>query len=123
MKSSKTDFSDFDLPNLLINIWTLTTLFNNQFKFYLYFFSININIPLEKKNFLHLDLPNLLINIWEYTDKTNDPILIQYEKWCIEVAKQKWQPQFKKFDYVIGNLKERNKKFYDFDKFLQQTEM
>ena len=80
-------------------------------------------MPLEKKIFLHLDLPNLLINIWEYTDKTNDPILIQYEKWCIEVAKQKWQPQFKKFDYVIGNLKERNKKFYDFDKFLQQTEM
>ena len=58
----------------------------------------------------------MLINIWEYTDKPNDPILIQYEKWCIEVAKQKWQPQFKKFDYAIGNLKERNKKFYDFDK-------
>ena len=25
MKFSKIDFSDLDLPNLLINIWTLTT--------------------------------------------------------------------------------------------------
>ena len=56
MKSSKTDFSDFDLPNLLINIWTLTTLFNNQFKFYLYFFSININMPLEKKFYIWIYL-------------------------------------------------------------------
>ena len=46
-------------------------------------------MPLGKKIYLHLDLPNLLINIWEYTDKPNDPILIQYQKWCIEVAKQK----------------------------------
>ena len=57
-----------------------------------------------------------MINIWEYTDKSNDPILIQYQKWCIEVAKQKWQPQFINFDYVIRNLEERNKKFYDFGK-------
>ena len=71
---------------------------------------------LEKIFFLHLDLPNLLINIWEYADKPNDPILIQYQKWCIEVAKQKWQPQFINFDYVIRNLEERNKKFYDFGK-------
>ena len=71
---------------------------------------------LEKFFFLHLDLPNLLINIWEYADKPNDPILIQYQKWCIEVAKQKWQPQFINFDYVIRNLEERNKKFYDFGK-------
>ena len=47
-------------------------------------------MPLEEIFFLHLDLPELLINIWEYADKPNDPILIQYKKWCIEVAKQKW---------------------------------
>ena len=46
-------------------------------------------MPLEEKNYLHLDLPNLFINIWEYADKPNYPILIQYQKWCIEVAKQK----------------------------------
>ena len=57
-----------------------------------------------------------MINIWEYSDKPNDPILIQYQKWCIEVAKQKWQPQFINFDYVIRNLKGQNKKFYDFGK-------
>ena len=44
---------------------------------------------LEKSFFLRLDLPNLLINIWEYAHKPNNPILIPYQKWCIEVAKQK----------------------------------
>ena len=71
---------------------------------------------LEKKFFLRLDLPNLLINIWEYAHKPNNPILILYQKWCIEVAKQKSQPQIINFDYVFRNLKKRNKKFYDFGK-------
>ena len=63
-----------------------------------------------------MNLLFLLINIWEYTDKPNDPILIQYRKWCIEIAKQKWQPHYLDFDYVIQNLKKQNKKFYNFGK-------
>ena len=60
-----------------------------------------------------MDLPFLLINIWEYANKPNDPILIQYQKWCIEIVKQKWQPHYLDFD-VIQNLKKQNKKFYNF---------
>ena len=44
----------------------------------------------------------------------NDPIVNQYQKWCVELAKERWLPQFFDFEYVIKILKEKNKSFYNF---------
>ena len=68
----------------------------------------------SKNGFLDLDLPNLLINIWSYADYLHDPIVKQYEKWCVEAVKINWRSHYLDFDYVISNLKRKKKKFYDF---------
>ena len=69
--------------------------------------------------FSRLDLPNFSINIWEYNDEKhkNSSICRQYEKWCIEAAKRKWQDIYMDFDYVIENIKKKYKKFFNFRKF------
>ena len=60
----------------------------------------------------------MLVNIWDYNEERNSncPICNQYEKRCIEVAKSKWQAEFKDFDFVISNIKPRNKQFFSFGK-------
>ena len=72
--------------------------------------------PLLRENFEHLDIPDLLISIWEYNDekRVNCDIYRQYEKWCIEVARSKWQPEFKSFAFVISQILIQNKKFFNF---------
>ena len=40
----------------------------------------------------------------------------QYKKWRIEVAKELWMPEFLDFDYVLSNLRQQNKKHFNFDK-------
>ena len=42
-----------------------------------------------KNDFSDLDLFNLLINIWSYADHLHDPSVKRYEKWCVELAKEK----------------------------------
>ena len=69
----------------------------------------------SKSDFLNLDLPDLLLNIWCYAaDYLNDQIINQYCKWCAEAAEEQWQPDFLDFQYVIQDLKNKNKKFYNF---------
>ena len=68
----------------------------------------------SKSDFAELDLPNLLINVWSYADYMNDSVINQYQKWCVELAKERWQPQYLDFEYAIKNLKEKNKNFYNF---------
>ena len=68
----------------------------------------------SKRVFLNLDLPDLLLNIWCYADYLNDQIINQYCKWCVEAAEEQWQPDFLDFQYVIQNLKNKNKNFYNF---------
>ena len=70
----------------------------------------------SKNDFENLDLPDLLINIWDYSEYLTDPVLNQQCQWCVEVAKERWQPSFKNFQFVINNLRKRSKKFYDFGK-------
>ena len=70
----------------------------------------------SKNDFENLDLPDLLITIWDYSECLTDPVLNQYCQWCVEVAKERWQPSFKNFQFVINNLRKRNKKIYDFAK-------
>ena len=65
---------------------------------------------------LELDLKYLLINIWSYSEYLTDPVLNQYCQWCVEVGKERWQPSFKNIQFVINNLRKRNKKFYNFGK-------
>ena len=69
-----------------------------------------------KNDFENLDLTDLLINIWDYSEYLTDPILNQYCQWCVKVAKERWQPSFKNFQFAINNLRKRNKKLYDFGK-------
>ena len=75
-------------------------------------------IKLSKANFKLLDLPNPLINIWD----SNDPMHVgcsickQYKKWRIEVAKELWMPEFLDFDYVLSNLRQQNRKHFNFGK-------
>ena len=64
----------------------------------------------------NLDIPDLLINIWEYNDDDHKNCVIydQYEKWCVEIARSKWQPYFKAFSFVIAQIQIKNKNFFDF---------
>ena len=75
-------------------------------------------LKLSKSNFQRLQISDLLINIWDYNHKShlNCSICIQYEKWCLEVAKSKWQSEFLDFDYVISNIKQQSKQFFNFGK-------
>ena len=75
-------------------------------------------MKLSKANFEFLHLPNLLIDIWDYNDQThaNCPFCKQYEKWCIEAAKTHWQSELFDFDYVISNIRQQNKKLFNFGK-------
>ena len=78
--------------------------------------------PYTKQNFEHLDIPNLLINIWGYNDEDhhlnvgNCEICRQYEKWCIEKARSKWQPEFKSSPFIISQIQMQNKKLFNFGK-------
>ena len=79
------------------------------------------NLKLSIANFERLDKLNLLINIWKYNDESHDnhtdcSICKQYEQWCIEVAKSKWQDEFKSFAFVIAQIRTQNKAFFDFGK-------
>ena len=77
----------------------------------------------SKRDFQLLDLPNLLINIWEYNEprcKSQCPVCIQYEKWCIEVVQEKWKANCLDFEYVIKNFQKQNKNFYYLGKFSSQ---
>ena len=79
-------------------------------------------MKLSKANFKLLDLPNLLINIWDYNDPTHVGCSIckQFEKWCIEVAKDLLMPEFLDFDYVLSNLRQQNRKHFNFGKISLQ---
>ena len=75
-----------------------------------------MSLKFSKQSFQKLELPDLLLNIWCYADWPNDPICVQYQQWCVEVAKERWSSQYLDFDYVIENLRKQNKKFYNFGK-------
>ena len=75
---------------------------------------MSLKMKFSKSDVEELDLPDFLINVWSYADYLTDPIINQYQKWCVELAEDRWQPQFLNFEYVIKNLKIMNKKFYDF---------
>ena len=58
----------------------------------------------------------MLINIWEYNEpgcKNQCPVCIQYEKWCIEAAQEKWKAEYLDFEYVIQNLRRQNKQLWE----------
>ena len=38
----------------------------------------------------------------------------KYEIWCVEAAQEKWKLQYLNFEYVIKNLMQQNKQFYNF---------
>ena len=80
-------------------------------------------LKFSKRDFQLLDVSNLLINIWEYNErgrKNQCLVCIQYEKWCIEVAQEKWKAIYLDFEYVIKNLQKQNKSFYNFGKISSQ---
>ena len=68
----------------------------------------------SKESFAELGLPDLLLNVWEYSNYLTELILNQHCEWCVELAKEQWQPSFKNFQFVINNLRKRNKQFYNF---------
>ena len=65
---------------------------------------MSLKMKFSKSDFAELNLPNLLINVWSYADYMNNPIINQYRKWCVELAKESLQAQFPDFEYVIKNL-------------------
>ena len=80
-------------------------------------------LKFSKRDFQLLDVSNLLINIWEYNErrcKNQCLVCIQYERWCIEVARKKWKANYLDFEYVIKNLQKQNKSFYHFGKISSQ---
>ena len=74
--------------------------------------------PFSKENFEWHDISNLLINIWGYNDPSYYDNLCtickQYEQWCIEMARKKRWPEFKNFDFVISQIRAKNKKNFNF---------
>ena len=83
-------------------------------------------LKFSKRDFQLLDVSNLLINIWEYNErgrKNQCLVCIQYEKWCIEVAQEKWKAIYLDFEYVIKNLQKQNKAFTTSVKFHLKIEM
>ena len=44
----------------------------------------------------------------------------QYQKYCIQAAKEQWLSSFIDLDFVIQNLKRQNKRFFDFGKISSQ---
>ena len=62
---------------------------------------------LTKEIFEQLDLPDLLLNIWSNADKLHLPILHQYTKWNIEIARSKWKNEYQTFDTIIEKIKKR----------------
>ena len=72
-------------------------------------------------SFRQLDLPDLLINVWCYTECPNSPVPKQCSKWCVSAAKRKWSPNFIDFDFVIDNIKKRNKNWFDFGSLSNAT--
>ena len=74
--------------------------------------------------FRQLDLPDLLIDVWSYSELCNTKscsICPQYLEWSIQAAKQKWSLDFKDFNYIIDNLKKRNKNWFDVSKLSPET--
>ena len=39
-----------------------------------------------------------------------------YEKWCVELAKERWQTNFFDFEYVIDMVQKQNRGFINFGK-------
>ena len=58
-----------------------------------------LKLKFSKIDFSDLDLSNLLINILTYADHLHDPSVKQYEKWYVELAKEKWQPHYSDFEF------------------------
>ena len=75
-----------------------------------------MSLKFSKQRFPEIELPDLLLNVWCYADQQNDLICVQYQQWCVEVAKERWSSQYLDFDYVIENLRKQSRKFYNFDK-------
>ena len=75
-----------------------------------------MSLKFSRQRFPEIEFPDLLLNVWCYADQRNDPICVQYQQWCVEVAKEGWSSQYLDFDYVIENLRKQSKKFYNFDK-------
>ena len=78
------------------------------------------------KSFRGLSLPKLLINIWSYADHIINKvdgceICEIYMKYCVTVAKEKWSEFYIDFDFLIYNLKKRNRNWVDFGKFSTAT--
>ena len=69
-----------------------------------------VQCPLSKKIFERLDIPNLIINICDYKDPRNDPILAQYQEWCIDILRQSWHDS----DQWVDGA------FHPFDVFLKE---
>ena len=72
---------------------------------------------LSKSEFAELDLPDFLLNIWDYSDNVvRDPVVSLYCESCVELARQRWCLSYKHLQFVINNLRKRNKQFYNFGK-------
>lgn len=103
--------------------------------YFFYFYRLNYQyfkkIPLKflQETFDCLDLPNLLIDIWSYAEHLyHNPSLAPpcrcvckvYLEFCINATKKKWSDTYVNFDFVVHNLKDRNRCFADFGKILTE---
>ena len=68
------------------------------------------------EDFMKLDTPNLLINIWSYSEhfnETNCRVCGINRKYCIQIVKRRWKPEWGFFNKVIKNIKNNNEDFID----------
>ena len=59
---------------------------------------------LTYQDFEILELADNLLNIWSDAKKRDDPILDKYVRWNIDIARQKWKPEYQNFSSVIHNI-------------------
>ena len=65
----------------------------------------------SKGTFSYHDLPDLLLNIWSYSNAYGECLVCtQYSRWCAELAREKWLPQYLNFDKFIRRVSTGDKK-------------
>ena len=70
----------------------------------------------SKQSFSDLGLPDILLNVHCYTHSCQCAVCVQYANLCMEIAAERWWPEYLNYSYVMLSIINGNKNFPDFGK-------
>ena len=76
----------------------------------------------SKQSFSDLGLPDILLNVHCYTHSCQCTVCVQYANLCMEIAAERWWPEYLNYSYVMLSIINGNKNFPDFGKILSDKE-